>query len=149
MLISIAIGQQYSSTINWDLKSESYSVQYFNGSIANINNANKGDKTPYEFYVLSGSAEDIQLQIRAFSNPLTYNLKLIINQNDLKGYAYKLYAPSGQLLTKRNISSDECIINLQSFQDGNYLLQVCKDQIELKTFKIVKLMDNEGWTMDN
>jgi hypothetical protein len=76
--------------------------------------------------------------MRVFPDPVTYNLKLLINQNELKGYTYKLYAPSGQLLTKRKISSDESLIDMNSFPEGNYLLQVFKDQYELKTFKIIK-----------
>lgn len=141
--IPLINAQQNTLASGGDAKSSSGSVSYSIGQMDYISaeaagNTNEGNQQPYEIFVYTGTNEEIQLEIRVFPNPVTYNIKLLINQEDLKGFTYLLYAPTGQLLTKRKISSDETLILMDRFAAGNYLLQVMKDKKELKSFKIIK-----------
>ena len=112
-----------------------YSTQ--NGTNGSVT---QGVQQPYEISVVSGieQAKDINLICSAYPNPTTDFLTLNVENNDNENLSYQLFDISGKLLENKNLTSNETTITMENRVAAIYFLKVMDNQIEVKTFKIIK-----------
>jgi len=105
-----------------------------NGSVA------QGVQQPYEISVVSGieQAKDINLICSAYPNPTTDFLTLNVENYDNENLSYQLFDISGKLLENKKLTSNETTISMTNIVSAIYFLKVMENQIEVKTFKIIK-----------
>jgi len=100
----------------------------------------QGVQQPYEINVVTAmeNSNGITLEYKVYPNPtnelITITTKPYINEN-LK---YMLYDLSGILLQDKKIESEETEISMENYFSSVYFLKVLKDNLEVKTFKIIK-----------
>ncbi len=105
-----------------------------NGSVA------QGVQQPYEISVVSGieNGEGINLNCSAYPNPTTDFLTLKVENYKADNLSYKLYDISGKLLENKKIEGNETSIAMNNFLPSIYFLRVIDNNMEVKTFKIIK-----------
>lgn len=104
-----------------------------NGSVA------QGIQQPYEIRPILGTDNfNINLQMKVYPNPTVNFLSLEINNYDIETMSYQLFDLNGRLITNNKILVDITSINLQQYPAAIYLLKVLHNDIEIKTFKIIK-----------
>jgi hypothetical protein len=105
-----------------------------NGSLA------QGVQQPYEISVVSGIKEaiDIALLCSAYPNPTTDFLTLKVENYSFENLRYHLYDIQGKLMESKILTSDETSIEMNRFTPATYLLIVIHNNIEVKTFRIIK-----------
>lgn len=105
-----------------------------NGSVA------QGVQQPYEISVISGieQAKGINLICSAYPNPTTDFLTLNVENYDNENLSYQLFDISGKLLENKKLTSNETRIDMNNRVPAIYFLKVMDNQIEVKTFKIIK-----------
>jgi len=98
----------------------------------------EGLQQPYEIYIAIGVGEiEIALEMVVFPIPARDILNLQIDRyNDLM--SFKLYGLSGNLIVDQKIIGKQTQIDLSGLSLSTYLLQVCEQGKEIKTFKIIK-----------
>ncbi len=104
------------------------------GSIA------QGVQQPYEISVISGfdEANDIDLQVTSYPNPVTDLLKLRLPTTKTTELICNLYDINGNLLERIEISSIETTIDMSQLAPSVYYLEVTENHSILKSFKITK-----------
>ncbi len=120
-----------------------------NGSIA------QGVQQPYEISVatpLFGKSlvEDeseeapleemiqIDLILSVYPNPTSNVLNLKVENYDLRNVSCLLYDMNSKLLDEKKVTDNLTGIDMNNFSTGNYFLKVIDNNLELKTFKIIK-----------
>jgi hypothetical protein len=109
-----------------------------NGSAAN------GVQQPYEISVGTGfeEATGINLQCSAYPNPATDILMLKmeggVETDNYPSLRVSLYDLTGKLLEKKEIEGIETPISMRNRAHSTYFLKVTVNNIEVKTFKIIK-----------
>ena len=101
--------------------------------------ASHGLQQVYEVKVINGIAETgIILTAAVYPNPLNEYVQLTINNANREELYYQLYDVRGKLLTTNKIEGKETTIVMTAFADDIYFIKVLRNNIELKTFKIIK-----------
>ncbi|MCP4552705.1 MAG: T9SS type A sorting domain-containing protein [Bacteroidetes bacterium] len=77
--------------------------------------------------------------ILLYPNPAKDFVILKINNDDLGNLSYLLYDINGVLLRSNQITSNESSIPFSSLAPATYLLKIINNQIEVKSFKIIKI----------
>jgi hypothetical protein len=105
-----------------------------NGSVA------QGVQQPFEISIVTAieNTEGITLEYKVYPNPTRGIITLKINPYDKENLRYRLYDLSGILIQDKKIESEETIISMENLSSSVYFLRVIKDNIEVKTFKIIK-----------
>ena len=105
-----------------------------NGSVA------QGVQQPYEISVVSGieQAKGIKFECSAYPNPTIDFLTLNVENYDNENLSYQLFDISGKLLENKKLISNETTITMTNWVASIYFLKVMDNQIEVKTFKIIK-----------
>jgi len=105
-----------------------------NGSVV------QGVQQPYEISIVSGieEANSIILQCTAYPNPTSDFLTLKIENYDNENLSYQLFDVSGNLIENKKLTSNETTITMTNRVPTIYFLKVIENQIEIKTFKIIK-----------
>ena len=102
----------------------------------------EGVQQPYEISVAIGIEETgINLVISTYPNPTTEYLILKIDDNtsvDQNHWKATLYNISGAIVKQEIIVSNETTVDMVNLQPATYFLKVFSDNIESKTFKIIK-----------
>jgi hypothetical protein len=65
-------------------------------------------------------------------------MKLIIQPFGDENLRFRLYDLNGVLLQDKKVESEETEISLENLSSSMYFLKVIKDNMEVKTFKIIK-----------
>jgi hypothetical protein len=105
-----------------------------NGSVA------EGVQQPYEISVVSGieDAKDISLICSVYPNPTKDFLTLKVENYPLDELRYHIYDIQGKLLESKIVTADQTGIEMDKFTPATYLLKVIHNNIEVKTFRIIK-----------
>ena len=100
----------------------------------------QGVQQPFEISVITGleNTNWINLECKAFPNPVTQNLTLELESPNIQDYHYQLYTIDGRLIEIKTIVNTNTIISMSNLTDSIYLLKVLRNNQEVKTFKIVK-----------
>jgi len=127
-----------------DASSSSGSVSYSIGQIdyisASGSNAslNQGVQQPFELFIISGTGEEILLEVSVYPNPVSSLLSLKFTSSNYKDTHYKIISLEGKTLKEKDIESEQTYIDMMDFPASTYLLSISKDHKEIKTFKIIK-----------
>jgi hypothetical protein len=121
--MSYTVGQVFYNTI---LQSDGFLVQ--------------GVQHPYEISIETGLKEitGINISISVYPNPAADNLTLAVNDIDVSDLWYQLFDFYGKLLVKKKIIGTATDIPMSSFSPSVYFLKISHNDIEVKTFKIIK-----------
>ena len=109
--------------------------------ISTDGSVSEGVQQPFEIFVVSKEeAKDIDLSIASFPNPVENQLKLSIikNSSPLLDISYRLMDLSGKIVEKKQINAPETLIDMSDLSSGVYFLEVFKQNIQVKVFKIIK-----------
>ncbi len=100
----------------------------------------EGVQQPYEISVITAIEETqgISLSAKAYPNPATDYLILIIDDFDTSDLSYRLYDMRGKLLQNEKITGNQTIITMSNLFPANYFVKILQGNIEVKTFKIIK-----------
>ena len=151
LCFTLAFGLQAQETISatggeatGDGGSVSYTVGqtfYSTNTGANGNSVAQGVQQPYEISVITAIDEvkGINLEMSVYPNPTTKFLKLIVKSDKFENAIFQLFDIKGQLIKNGKITGSETLINMQSLNPSVYFLKVVDNNIELKTFKIIKI----------
>ncbi|HSF88317.1 MAG TPA: T9SS type A sorting domain-containing protein [Saprospiraceae bacterium] len=116
-------------------------VDYTNLS-AETGSISLGVQQPNLFLTVGMEEVDITLSASLYPNPANTSTSLKLeSQNELTAngeLAYSLFDMSGKLLQRQPIHSILTIIPMDQLTNGVYILQVTRDKIEVKSFKVFK-----------
>lgn len=120
--------------------SASYSVgQVFVSTIGTTVTVAPGVQQPIEISVITGIENpEIMLEIKTYPNPANDFVILKTGAKDTQGMNFSLFDLSGNLLHTDPVMGDETNIGLSGLKPGTYLLRITQENMEIKTFKIIK-----------
>jgi hypothetical protein len=128
-----------------DISGDGGAVSYSVGQIVYHSQADgnysitEGVQQPYEISVVGiDDAENIQLTMKVFPNPVENQLNLSIETGVLFGYSYQLTDMEGRMLQQEKITYNHSVINLIDFASSTYFVSIWQLNKKLKTFKIIK-----------
>ncbi|HBS87442.1 MAG: hypothetical protein A2W91_00750 [Bacteroidetes bacterium GWF2_38_335] len=100
----------------------------------------QGVQQPYEISEINGVEEvvDIHFFVLVYPNPSTDYLTLEMKTIEMSGFAYQLYDMNGKLLQNGEISALLTNIATGMLTPSTYFLKVVRNNMEVKTFKIIK-----------
>ncbi len=99
----------------------------------------QGVQQPYEIYSISVEDEQgIDLSAVIYPNPTTEYVTLSISNNNLVNVSYSLLDMHGKIISQQLVTDKIANIQMGSLSTGIYLLSVYNNDIEVKTFKIIK-----------
>lgn len=124
------------------------SVSYTIGQVAYTNlsaetgSISLGVQQPNLFLTVGMEEVDITLSASLYPNPANTSTSLKLeSQNELTAngeLAYNLFDMNGKLLQQQPISSVLTIIPMDQLTNGVYIIQVTRNKIEVKSFKVFK-----------
>lgn len=82
--------------------------------------------------------KDPDFSVSVFPNPASDMLTLRLTKGNILGLQYFLYDINGNLITQKNLESDETTVAVDQLAKGIYIIKVQDSKRELKTFKIIK-----------
>jgi hypothetical protein len=116
-------------------------VAYTNLS-AETGSISLGVQQPNLFLTVGMEEVDITLSASLYPNPANTSTSLKLeSKNELTAngeLAYNLFDMNGKLLQQQPISSVLTIIPMDQLTNGVYIIQVTRDNIEVKSFKVFK-----------
>ncbi|MBL7937606.1 MAG: T9SS type A sorting domain-containing protein [Bacteroidia bacterium] len=144
--LSVVQAQQASTATGGDASGSGGSVNYSVGQIAYTTNFSaagsvaQGVQQPYEISVVTSinEASNIDLKLSAYPNPTTDYLTLKIGDAKIEKLSYQLYDVAGKLLEDKKIASPEVSVSMLNLPNAAYFLKVFSNNIEIKSFKIIK-----------
>lgn len=120
-------------------------IAYSVGQIVYVTNTGsnglvaQGVQQPYTISVALGIEETtIQLDFTAYPNPTFNFLTLNVGNAELSTLGFQLYDLSGKLIESRKIRNRIETINMENLPSALYFLKVDNNNIDVKTFKIIK-----------
>lgn len=113
---------------------------FFSGYSHDAGSVTEGVQQPYEIFIVTSIDEiaGIELEMSAYPNPVNDILNLKVEESYSEGLSWQLYNLSGALLDSGSITSSITGINMQEKVASVYFLRVIKNNMEIKTFKIIK-----------
>ena len=95
---------------------------------------------PYDISVVTAleQAIGINLNLAAYPNPTKDFLNLIVENNKTESLYYQLFDINGEILENKKLEGTQTNIVMSNFSQATYFLKVIQDNMELKTFKIIK-----------
>jgi hypothetical protein len=102
--------------------------------------AMEGVQVPYEVLIHTGieTHAEITLGFLAYPNPVSDLLTLRIQRENLESLSYKLLDADGKTLLTGNIVNAETGISFVDRLPNTYFLLIFENNLEIKTFKIIK-----------
>ncbi len=98
-----------------------------------------GVQQPYEISTTTSIVDlqnNINLNYVVFPNPTANYINLKVSDNaDLH---YKIYDVAGNSIENKEIANTETTIDLKNYANATYFLKIFKNNVEIKTFKIIK-----------
>jgi hypothetical protein len=121
-------------TVNYTVGQITYHHFGENGSLLA-----QGIQQPYEILIYSGiDISGINLHISVYPNPVQQHLKLTVTDQNTDQMSYQIYDLNGRLLAKKMLDGTETNIRMDLLAPSVYYLQVHDQDMEIKTFKIIK-----------
>jgi type IX secretion system substrate protein len=100
---------------------------------------NQGVQQPYVFITTETNTQSlIELLMSVYPNPSVTSVYLKIENQDLQQLSFQLMDIQGKLILQQKITETETFIKMDETAAGTYFLKVTDNNIELKTFKIIK-----------
>jgi hypothetical protein len=101
--------------------------------------ANQGVQQPYEIFIVGVDENPgINLQLRVYPNPTSYQVTLDVGNLDSENLLYLLFDLRGVQLESQKIRTELTVIPLANLPAGTYIVKVLDGQSLLRTFKIIK-----------
>ena len=99
----------------------------------------EGVQQPYIIDPTVGSEiANINLKLATYPNPTSDEIILTAEDLDLENLSYQLLSSEGKVLISKASIESTNNISLQSFPANIYLLNIYRDQIIIKSFRIIK-----------
>lgn len=100
----------------------------------------QGVQHAYQISVTAGLNDNfgIDLELSAYPNPTTDFLTLKVENHANSNLSYYLYDMAGTLLDSQNVKDNLTSIEMFEYNSGAFFLKIMNDQIDVKTFKIIK-----------
>jgi hypothetical protein len=121
--------------------SASYSVgqAFYTNNSSSTGSLVQGVQQAFEIITLSNpELTAVTLFAVAYPNPTTDKIVLSLGNLDLTALSYVLYDLTGRIVLNALVQGFETEIAVQNLPWGAYILQLNKNNTELKTFKIIK-----------
>lgn len=104
-----------------------------NGSVA------QGVQQPYEISVTTGINEaTINLEMSVFPNPTINYLQLKVENEVLESLSFQLIDSQGKVIENKKVVKTHTNINMELLPKAIYFLNVRKNNLTVKTFKVLK-----------
>ncbi len=91
-----------------------------------------------QFELSNHELTSLSLRAETYPNPTKHGVVLYLEDAELENLNYSLYDIYGKYLESGKITGLTTSINLKSYQSGVYLLKVNEENVELKSFRIIK-----------
>jgi hypothetical protein len=137
--------QQATSTADGEGTGTGGNVSYTVGQVAyttdkgNEGIVSQGVQQPYEISVISSIEEQfVALDLSVYPNPTSNYLKLIVENYTFGNLTCQLYDADGKLLVNKKLEGQETTIQMDELASAVYFLKVTDNDMEIKTFKIIK-----------
>jgi hypothetical protein len=120
------------------------SVSYSVGQIAYTTetgsggSVSQGVQQSYEISYVGVENVNINLDVSAYPNPTADNLTLTIKDIEFSGLNFQVFDGTGKLLQSRKITENQTAIDFSSYPPSFYFLKIIKENLEIKSFKIIK-----------
>jgi hypothetical protein len=100
----------------------------------------QGVQQPYEISVVTEIVDnpEILLEIIAYPNPATDQIRVKTGDNEVLNYQYRLYDTRGILLLTGKIDEFVTIIDIGHLKPASYLISITDGGVAIKTFRIIK-----------
>ena len=99
----------------------------------------EGVQQPYIIDPTVGSEiANINLKLATYPNPTSDEIIMTAEDLDLENFSYQLLSNEGKVLISKASIESTNNISLQSFPANIYLLNIYRDQIIIKSFRIIK-----------
>lgn len=129
-----------------NLQNSSGSVSYTVGQIdfrtsnGSAGVVSEGVQQPAEFFIVNIAEHPTAMEyaISAYPNPASHQITVALQSILESNLDYALYDLGGQLIHVGRLQTESTTINLQQLAAGNYILQVYKDDISIKSIQIIK-----------
>lgn len=141
-------GQSAISTAGGDGTGSGGSVAFTVGQVAYTNFSGEGGSVslgvqqPNVILTVGFHDLDITLTASVFPNPANASTSLQVDTDDItstqKDLSFYLFDINGQLLKQQTIQSSVTTIPMDNLTEGVYILQVRKENVLMKSFKIFK-----------
>ena len=148
LLLSIGLfsqAQQATTTAGGNATGIGGNVAYSLGQIGYTTSINtsgsvaEGVQQPFEIFIVLGIDNPLyDLSVAVYPNPSNDFLQLKIENSTLENLDFQLLDLSGKLILSRKIINTIENIDLVNLPCNSYFLKVTKNNIEVKTYKIIK-----------
>ena len=99
----------------------------------------EGVQQPYVIDPTVGlDISNIDLKLATYPNPTSDEIIMTAEDLDLENFSYQLLSNEGKVLISKASIESTNNISLQSFPANIYLLNIYRDQIIIKSFRIIK-----------
>ena len=99
----------------------------------------EGVQQPYVIDPTVGlDISNIDLKLATYPNPTSDQIILTAQDLDLENHSYQLLSIEGKVLASKTSIGSTNKISLQSFPANTYLLNIYKDQVIIKSYRIIK-----------
>ena len=143
--LNIAFGQESVVTSGGETSgpggSSSFSIgqTVFSNNSSASGNENQGVQQPYEIFIVSGLNEtDIDLSFQVFPNPTVNMLTLSVAHLDSQEFEYVVLDANGKQIRSLSKLETTNTIDLEKDAPGIYFIHIRKNNIKVKTYKILK-----------
>lgn len=119
--------------------SSSFGQVHYQTNSGSSGTMTQGVQQAFEISVTSGIKETgIELNCSVFPNPTVnfLNLKITANNNDK--LSYQLFDQNGRIVDSNSVNSENTMIDMTTLPTSTYFLIVNQNNLEIKTFKIIK-----------
>lgn len=100
----------------------------------------EGLQQAYEIFSVTGieNTEISLIHVSAYPNPVKDNLRLRVEEENVKDFSFKVYDIQGKLLQFRKLDGLETQIDMSSYVPSTYILKVLSGKQSIKEFTIIK-----------
>ena len=137
--------QEIVTTSGLNASGEGGTISYSVGQVSVAQNTGtegsviEGVQQPYIIDPTVGSEiANINLKLATYPNPTSDEIILTAEDLDLENFSYQLLSNEGKVLISKASIESTNNISLQSFPANIYLLNIYRDQIIIKSFRIIK-----------
>ena len=137
--------QEIVTTSGLNASGEGGTISYSVGQVSVAQNTGtegsviEGVQQPYIIDPTVGSEiANINLKLATYPNPTSDEIIMTAEDLDLENFSYQLLSNEGKVLISKASIESTNKISLQSFPANIYLLNIYRDQIIIKSFRIIK-----------
>jgi hypothetical protein len=143
-VVGSVLAQESLNTSGGDAAGSGGTVAYTIGQVAYTNHSgangdvNQGVQQPYEIYFVSIDEDDIRIELSAYPNPTSDNIKIQFEEFGNRDAIICLIDQSGKLLAESKVNNSTAKLEMAQYETGIYILKVISENQLIKSFKIIK-----------